>query len=226
MIRLGIIGTGNIASSGHAQALLSSRKAQLWSVLSRDLGRAKDFARTYKAQSLTPAFDSFKEFLSDPDLDGVIVTSPDNLHFEHGMLVAKHKKPMLMEKPFVTNFEQGSELLQYCKSNQVTLAIGYHLRWHRGHQTMLRAIRAGEIGKVLLVRVLWTWKAADASNWRAQADLGKWWSLAGVGTHCLDLARWIIGEDENAVTSIQGQTSSPIFGSKHDELATLQLKTK
>lgn len=225
MKNLGIIGTGNIAGEGHARAILESQSVRLWSVLSRNLDRASSFAKKYEAQSPTPAYDSIEKFLDDPQLDGVIITSPDNLHFQHGMQVAKSNKPILMEKPFVTEYQDGLALLKFCEEQKVPLAIAYHLRWHNGHQKMLQAIRQDAIGSILMIRVIWTWKSADASNWRARPELGKWWSLAGVGTHCLDLARWILGDSCNSPEVVSGITSSPQFQSEHDEIAGLQIKT-
>ena len=60
---IGIIGTGNIAQGGHGKAFLEEAACKeqtfrLWSVYSRDLGRAEAFATSYGAAATTSAFNS------------------------------------------------------------------------------------------------------------------------------------------------------------------------
>ncbi len=81
-LNIAILGTGGIASGGHAPALLQTKHAQLWSVLSRDLVRAAEFAKKFKAQSGSPAHTSVESLLADPALDAVIIATPDKLHAE------------------------------------------------------------------------------------------------------------------------------------------------
>ena len=77
-LNIAILGTGSIASGGHAPALLQSEHAQLWSVLSRDSNRAQQFAKQFHAQSSSPAHTSLESLLADPELDAVIVATPAN----------------------------------------------------------------------------------------------------------------------------------------------------
>ena len=228
-VNFGIIGTGNIAQGGHGNAFLEGQsrrdsRAKLWSVCSREIEKARAYATTYNATSPHPAYDSIEQLLEDPDLHAVLITSPDKLHFEHAAKVAKAKKHILLEKPMVTESHQGEELVRLCEDNGVILAVAYHLRWHAGHRQIVEAIHKGTIGHPHHVRVQWSWKAADASNWRASKDLGQWWSLAGVGTHCLDLARWILLPSAGEVEIVSAVASNSRWKSANDELAVLTLR--
>ena len=88
-LNVAIVGTGRIASGGHAPALLQTEHAQLWSVMSRDRDRAADFAAKFKAQSKKPAHTTLDSLLQDPDLDAVIIATPDKLHAEQAVAAAR-----------------------------------------------------------------------------------------------------------------------------------------
>jgi predicted dehydrogenase len=74
------------------------------------------------------------------------------------------------------------------------------------------------------MRVHWTFKAPDDSNWRANEDVGRWWGLAGVGTHCLDLIRWIMTPSCGEITSVTSTISRDFWKSPHDEIAVVSMK--
>lgn len=223
-LRIGIIGTGGIAEYGHGPALAKTSNAELWSVLSRRRERAAEFSKQFSAQSSQPDYDSLEAFLSDPALDAVIVATPDKLHREHALAVARAGKHLLLEKPIATDYESAREIVQAFEAAKLRLGLCYRLRWHRGHREMVARAHAGEFGDLRHVRVLWSWHAGDASNWRASEELGRWWSLAGVGTHCLDLVRWTLLPGCGEVEKLESIVSRSVFRGPHDETAVLALR--
>jgi predicted dehydrogenase len=72
--------------------------------------------------------------------------------------------------------------------------------------------------------VQWTYAARDASNWRAGPDVGRWWSLASVGTHALDLARWVMVPDCGEVVELRSLVTRAVFRGPHDETAILMMR--
>lgn len=51
-----------------------------------------------------------------------------------------------MEKPLVSNPEDGKDLVRTCNANGVTLGVAYHLRWHNGHRKLIKRIHNGALG--------------------------------------------------------------------------------
>ncbi len=223
-LNFAILGTGGIAQGGHGLALQHTTHARLWSVFSRDAGRANSFAQIHRAQAPKPAFDSLSEMLADPELHAVIIATPDRLHREQAVLAAEAGKHILLEKPMATDLESARAIIDACSRNKVQLAIAYHLRFHAGHRELLSAVHAGTLGTIRHVRAQWTWKAPDAKNWRATEDVGRWWSLAGVGTHCLDLVRWTLLPSAGEVVSVGSAIAKDVWKGPHDETAVLALK--
>jgi 1,5-anhydro-D-fructose reductase (1,5-anhydro-D-mannitol-forming) len=223
-LRFGIIGPGGIAEHFLAPALKRAPGATLWSVLSRDRDRAIAFAAKHGAKGKTPAHDDLDAFLADPELDAVLIASPDRLHAPQTLAAAKAKKHVLVEKPMATSAAEARAMVEACRAANVKLGVAYHLRHHAGHKLLAAAVHEGALGEVRHARVQWTYKASDASNWRAKEDVGRWWALAGVGTHCVDMVRWLMLPKAGEVVDVRAVTSRAVFKGPHEETAVAALR--
>ena len=222
--RIGLVGTGGIAGGRLAPAIRTLDGVELWSVMSRNLNRAQQFARRHGASSPTPAYDELQALLDDPELDGVLLATPDKLHADQIMAAAASGKHVLVEKPMATDFESATAAVEACRQAGVTLAVAYHLRHHAGLKAVHRRVQAGELGRVHHARMQWTYRADDALDWRAADDVGRWWSLAGVGTHILDQVLWFLTPTAGDVEEISSVISRARFGGPHDETAVVALQ--
>jgi predicted dehydrogenase len=225
-LRVGLIGPGGIADANLAPAIAATESMRLWSVLSRDHGRAAAFATKHGAAAARPAHTELAAMLADPELDAVVIASPDKLHAEQAIAAARAGKHVLVEKPMASSPEEAHAMVAAARDASVTLGVAYHLRWHAGHRALAERIRAGALGTILHARVLWTWQARDASNWRAHDDVGRWWGLGGVGTHGLDLARWMLREAGGAgeIDDVAAVIGRPRWKTGHDETAVMALR--
>lgn len=223
-LKIGMLGSGGIADEQLAPALGEVDEAVLWSVLSRDSERARGFAERHGARSPTPAYTDLDAMLADAQLDAVIIASPDKLHAAQAIAAARAAKHVLCEKPMATGIEEAKAMVEACAKARVKLGVAHHMRWHPGHRVLAHRAHAGEFGELRHMRVQWTWKAGDASNWRAAPDVGKWWSLGGVGTHCLDQIRWFMCPGCGEVEQLRSVISRALWGGPHDESAILSLR--
>ena len=223
MMNIALIGPGRIAEHSLVPGLEKVPEARLWSVMSRDLGRARDFARRHRAASREAAHERLDTLLADPELDAVIIATPDKLHAEQTIAAAEAGKHVLVEKPMATDMESARAMVETCRDAGVVLAVAYHMRWHAGHRLLHARVRAGDIGAIRQMRVQWSSRAPDKRNWRAVPDVGRWWSLAGVGTHCLDQIRWFMAPAGGATTALRSSIGRTVWGGPHDEQATITL---
>jgi len=223
-LNVAILGTGSIAAGGHAPALAQSADAQLWSVLSRDAARAGEFAARFKAQSATPVYTELAPLLADPELDAVIIATPDKLHAGQAIAAAQAGKHVLLEKPLATDAASASRLVDICAHAKITLALCYRLRWHAGHREIAKAAHAGDFGTIHHVRTLWSSRHQDSSNWRASPDVGRWWSLGANGTHLVDLSRWILRPSQGEIAEITSVIARENWHGPHDETAAAAFK--
>jgi predicted dehydrogenase len=223
-LNIAMIGLGRIADVSLTPALSALADAQLWSVLSRDQSRAEDFATRHGAHSPTPAYTDLDALLADPELDAVIIASPDKLHLPQALAAATAGKHVFTEKPMATEKADAWAMVEACKAAKVRLGIAYHMRWHAGHRQLVAHAHGGKFGELRHMRVQWARKHDDDSNWRARADVGRWWGLAGVGTHCVDQVRWFMRPSCGEVTQVRSVINNSVWNSPHDETAVLALQ--
>ncbi len=106
----------------------------------------------------------------------------------------------------------------------VNLGVAYHLRWHGAHRPLFNDAVAGKLGDLRHIRVQWSSLAADDSNWRARTDIGKWWSLAGVGTHCLDQILWYMTPTCGDLVEVKSVISRDVWKGPNDETALISMR--
>lgn len=223
-VRLAVLGTGGIARSRLLPALMRSEAAVLWSILSRDHGRADEAARSFGAASSEPAHDRLESLLADPDLEGVIIAAPDALHAPMAIAAAKAGKHVLTEKPMAISLEQADAMIAACDASGVRLGVAYHLRWHSALRALQRAVLDGRFGTLRHMRLQWTWKEENNSDWRASPESTRWWSMSGVGTHMLDQILWFLTPSCGDVTEIRSVVSRSVWGGPHDETAIVTVR--
>lgn len=223
-LNIAILGPGRIANDSLAPAIHAVEGITLWSVLSRDRERAAEFARRHAAAAPQPAHDDLDALLADPQLDAVLIASPDRLHADQAVRAAGAGKHVFTEKPMATETAECRAMVDACAKANVRLGVAYHMRWHAGHRRLAAMAHAGEFGELRHMRVLWARRQADDSNWRASSDVGRWWSLAGVGTHCLDQVRWFMLPTCGEVVRVRSVINRSVWGSPHDETAAVSLQ--
>ena len=154
----------------------------------------------------------------------MVIATPDKLHADQTIAAARAGKHVLVEKPMATSVPDASNMVSECAAAGVALGVAYHLRWHAGHRLLADAVRSGAFGEIRHMRAQWTGVAPDATNWRASSDVGRWWSLAAVGTHCLDLIRWLMVPTCGEIGSVKSITSRSVWRGPHDETAVVALR--
>ena len=222
-MNIAILGTGRIADGQLAPALGLVDGARLWSVLSRDVGRGGEFAERHAAAAASPVHTDLDSLLADPDLDAVLIASPDKLHASQCIAAARAGKHVLTEKPMATDVAEAEAMVEVCDAAGVTLAIAYHMRWHAGHRQLAAQVHGGRLGTIRHMRVQWTFLADSDENWRASPEVGRWWGLAGVGTHCLDQVRWLMVPSCGEIVVQENLISREVWKGPHDETALISL---
>ena len=170
-MNIAMLGTGGIADGQLAPALELVDGARLWSVLSRDAQRGREFAVRHGAAAASAVHTDLDSLLADADLDAVLIASPDKVHAPQCIAAARAGKHVLMEKPMATDVAEAEAMVEACDEAGVTLAIAYHMRWHAGHRQLAAAVHTGRLGTLRHMRVQWTFLAGSDANWRASPEV-------------------------------------------------------
>jgi 1,5-anhydro-D-fructose reductase (1,5-anhydro-D-mannitol-forming) len=189
---------------------------QFVAVYSREQERAEAFASKHGAQVV---YTSLEALVADSRVDVVFIASPNFLHASHTKIAAQAGKHVLVEKPMATRVDEAVEMVRACRSHDVHLGVGFHLRHHPGHQEAQRLIAEGALGTITLVQAQWgsglrgmaeipaasfmEARSGSRSAWWWQPEqVGGAWAMMAMGVHCVDILRFILGQEVVEITAI------------------------
>ncbi|AXT49375.1 gfo/Idh/MocA family oxidoreductase [Aquimarina sp. BL5] len=188
----GIIGCGKIAHK-FAEDLMTIPNAILYAVASRDLKKAKDFGKAYNTYS---CYGSYKELVTNPEIDIIYIATPHVFHFENSLMCLTHKKAVLCEKPFAMNTKQVKEMITVAKNNDTFLMEALWTYFLPHYKYVLNIIQSNELGKVKNLKVDFGFASTyDTENRLFNKKLGGG-SLLDVGIYPLFAALSILGYPE------------------------------
>lgn len=188
-LNIGIIGPGRVAHR-FAAAVCNLQEIKLHSVFSRSIASAKNFSEQYRKYTDVLPYEKIHDFLSDPDLHAVIISTPDIYHTEYAMMAAKYGKHLLIEKPVCTEIDEANVLIDVLSASNITCSIGYHLRWHDGLRKLAHYLHNDFMGDIYHIDIQWGYEFINEAKWRKSLSTSKWWSLTTLGTHLVDIVRW------------------------------------
>ena len=208
MPRIGLVGIGD-AGKHHARALsmLHREGASEWSaVCIRRPEALDDFRQQLEVPETTSIFSTLEALLDARVCDALILATPDGLHAEHVEKAAENGLAVLVEKPFALSEPSATRALAAAERAGVHVQVGYHLRYHAAHRAMVEQ-RDDLVGRVRSLFIRWAWPDPAKDGWRARSVNARFWSLAALGTHAIDLAMMLVGS--TVVTDIVALCEPP-----------------
>src|SRR5262249_33495207 len=139
-VKLGIVGLGRWAKV-LTRASLKSIKLKIASGYSRSPEKRAAFEQEFGIA----AAPDLATMLTDPAINGVILTVPNEQHLPVAMEVARAGKHVYTEKPIASTLEEGLEIEALERRHGVTVTVGHSARLMGGIRAIRDAIDAGEL---------------------------------------------------------------------------------
>ena len=114
MIRWGIIGCGDVTEVKSGPAFAKAEGSALVAVMRRTASLAEDYARRH---GVPRWYADAEALVTDTDVDAVYVATPPDAHREHTRLVARHRKPVYVEKPMAMNHGECLDMIDACRAS-------------------------------------------------------------------------------------------------------------
>lgn len=106
--------------------------------------------KTYIAPKL---YEDYRELLANPEVDAVVIASPDHWHAIMAIDACRAKKDIYLEKPLTFTIKEGQELVKAVRENGIVLAVGSMQRAAVNFQTAAMHVQRGKLGKISQVLV-------------------------------------------------------------------------
>lgn len=201
-LRWGVIGCGGIAKRTSLPRLIAAESAELVAVQDINPAAVEDVRATFGVKHGTT---SAEELLALPDVDAVYIATPLFCHREQVLLAAKYKKHVLCEKPLGLCGDEVAEMVDACRKAGVAFGAAFMARFHDLHVKAKGLIEAGALGEIVSVKACWSFDYPKSSSaWRQKKELGGGGAFMDVGTHCLDIVRFMTGLEVTEVVALCG----------------------
>jgi predicted dehydrogenase len=139
----------------------------------------------------------WRDLVADPDIGLLDNGGPNNLHAEPTIAAAEAGKHVLCEKPLGRDAAESYEIWQRVEAAGVKHLCGFNYRFVPAVRLARELIEAGELGEIrhFRGRYLQDWgDDPSLDTWRFQPDEAGSGAIGDLGTHVVDLARFLVGE--------------------------------
>jgi predicted dehydrogenase len=199
-VRIGVVGTGTMGAA-YAADLAAHPGAEIAGVTSR----TGESARRVGEQVGCRVFADVRELVTDPDVDAVVVATPDDVHAEIAVAAARAGKAVLIEKPLTTSAQDARAVVEAVRSAGVVASVLFNHRWVPAYAQAHERILAGDLGSPVVAyarkndRIFVPTKMI---NW-ADRTTPAWF----LSSHDIDLVTWLFDDApvEVFATAVHGK---------------------
>ncbi|MDX2021316.1 MAG: Gfo/Idh/MocA family oxidoreductase [Deltaproteobacteria bacterium] len=212
-IGFAIIGTGTIARV-HAAALGEVAEARLIAGSSRDVARAQSFAADFGCEATT----NWREHLTDPRVNTVIITTSSGSHANIAMEAMAAGKNVIVEKPMALHTDDARAMIACAHQTGRALSVIFQRRYEPVHQALKQAMPA--LGRLLFAEVSCPFHRPqayyDSAPWRGtEAEDGG--ALMNQAIHSVDLLLWLCGP----ATKVYAECATQMHAMEAEDLAVV-----
>ena len=106
-----------------------------------------------KMTDLPKRYRTYQELIDAPDVDAIIIATPDHWHGPMTLAAARAGKHVYCEKPLTWSIPETYEVRQAVKDHKIVLQLGHQGRQNETYLKAREVISKGLLGKVNLVEV-------------------------------------------------------------------------
>ena len=204
-IRVAVIGAG-IMGADHARILARDLSGATLQVVC-DAAKARAHSVADELGAIDAATDAEATILR-PDVDAVLIASPDDTHAALTMTAIRAGKPVLCEKPLATTPEACLEIIACeVQGGRRLVQTGFMRRFDPSYREMKAALSDGVIGNALMMHNFH--RNMQAPDWLT-GDM----AIANSASHEFDIARHVLGTEYRSISTFESRSASavpPVF---------------
>ena len=203
VVQIGVGGWGK----NHSRVL--SEFSVLSAVCDANSERAEEFGKKYSVNF----YDSFESLLEQEEFDAALVCTPTFTHSDIATRLIENKKHVFIEKPMTYLSEDGQNLIEFAKRNNVIITCGYIERFNPAVASVKDFIKSQKYGDLIRLEFYREHRMPQHIK-----DVGV---IYDTSVHDIDTAMWLFDETPEVVFAIAGRINH-----EHEDFATITLGFK
>ena len=200
------IGTGGWGKN-HTRIL--SQLGVLTAVCDANKERSKEYSEKYSVNS----YDSVDALLDSEDFDAAFICTPTSTHSKIAKQLIEKKKNVFIEKPLTYLSEEGEDLLELAKKNNVTMTCGYIERFNPAVDLVKNYVKSKKYGELVMLEF-------HREN-RMPLHIKDVGIIYDTSVHDIDTAMWLFDDTPQVVFARAGRINH-----EHEDFATIMLGFK
>ena len=187
-MKTGVVGYGVAAQFMHLPFIITNKEFELQMILQRHGDSAKE---KYPSVQIVRSLD---EMLADESLELIVITTPNDSHFDYAYRALEAGKHVLLEKPFtITSIEAKKLITQAFKKDRV-LSVYQNRRYVSDFLTIRQLLKDNMLGEVVEFEGHYDrYRPEQRPNaWREENTPGSG-ILYDLGAHLIDQAFCLFG---------------------------------
>jgi len=164
-----------------------------------------------------PVLERAEDLLARDDVDALVICAPTHRHAELAVAAAEAGKHFYLEKPIATTAEDARRVVDGAARAGIVATMGFHRRLHPVCEQVRALVAAGRIGPVHAVQTAFCepLPAGTMGAWRRRRATGGG-VLLDLASHHIDLVRWLLDDEVEAVEARVTSDESEQDGARLD----------
>ncbi len=199
-LNVGLAGFGAAAKVMHAPFLGSMQEYKLMTVLER---HNNDSLQRYHEVKIVR---DFEELINQPELDVIVITTPNNTHFDYAKKALLAKKNVVLEKPFTITSADAQALIEISQKANRVLSVFQNRRYVCDFLTIKKILSDKLLGDIVEFEAHYDRYRPEAkpNAWREKNEPGSG-ILYDLGSHLIDQALYLFGVPKTVTADVRLQ---------------------
>jgi predicted dehydrogenase len=189
-LRVGLLGVGAIAQIVHLP-VLATLDAEVVGVCDVAHGTARSIADRFDVRRVYAEDD---ELMNDPDVQAVIICTPNHLHQDQAIQALSAGKHVLVERPLALDADGAAKVVAAAEKHKRTLMVALNHRYRPDILAVRPFVRNGELGDIYFARAGWYHRKMPVKRqtWRHRRATSGGGALMDLGIQALDACLWLL----------------------------------
>jgi predicted dehydrogenase len=190
-VRVAAVGVG-LWGRVLAEAAAQGTGLRIVACTSRTAQSRAAFAKTYRCRELP----SYQAVLDDPEVEGVVITTPHSAHADQVVAAAARGKHVFVDKPFTLTVADARRATEACRRAEVVLAVGQQRRKQAANRAIKRLLDEGTLGRVTQIEGNFSTNfgfTLRPGMWRTVPEETQGGPMTNLGVHHVDTFQYFLG---------------------------------
>ena len=189
-LRIGMVGTGNIASV-HLDAYKNVEQAEIVAACDINPETLKNAAEQYGIKN---TYSNITDMIKNEDLDAVDVCVWNCNHAKCAIEALNAGLHVLCEKPMAASAKEAQEMIDAAEKNNKLLMIGFVLRFDDETKIAKDFIDNDYLGDIYYSKAVYLRRHGAPGGWFTDKSRSAGGPVIDLGVHVLDLTRYLMGK--------------------------------